>query len=217
MSITGPSQAGKSEIICRLVRNREIMFSSKFHRIIYCVPETLIYKQNTIFQKLQAEFSGIELHFGLPKISALYLDCNHLPCLLILDDLMNAILNSGEMAELFSVHVHHYNISVIFTLQNFFAPSRYGRTIARNLHYKLFFFNRIDVVELRHISVQIVPTTPNFLLNCFKLLEKKYPNSYSHYILIDGHGKSKMKQLAVRSNIFPDENNEIKPMIFFPD
>jgi hypothetical protein len=217
MSITGPSQAGKSEFICNLIRYREIMFSSKFHRIIYCVPETLIYKQNSIFQKLQAEFPQIELNFGLPKISALYLDCNHLPCLLILDDLMNGILNSNEMAELFSIHVHHYNISVIFTLQNFFAPSRYGRTIARNLHYKVFFFNRIDVVELRHISVQIVPTSPNFLLNCFKLLEKKFPNDYSHYILIDGHGKSQIKQLAIRSNILPDKNNKITPVIFFPN
>jgi hypothetical protein len=139
MSITGPSQAGKSEFICELIRYREVLFSSKFYRIIYCVPQTLMYKQNAIFQKLQNEFSQVEMHFGLPKISALYLDCNHLPCLLILDDLMIPILNSSEMAELFSVHVHHYNISVIFTLQNFFAPSRYGRTIARNLHYKVFF------------------------------------------------------------------------------
>jgi hypothetical protein len=199
MSITGPSQAGKSEFICELIRYREVLFSSKFYRIIYCVPQTLMYKQNAIFQKLQNEFSQVEMHFGLPKISALYLDCNHLPCLLILDDLMIPILNSSEMAELFSVHVHHYNISIIFTLQNFF------------------FFNRIDVVELRHISVQIIPSTPNFLLSCFKFLEKKYPEHYSHYILIDGHGKSKMKQLAIRSNIFPDENNKMKPLIFFPD
>jgi hypothetical protein len=122
------------------------------------------------------------------------------------------------MIELFSVHVHHYNISVIFTLHNFFATSRYGKTIARNVQYKIFFYNRVDKVELKHFSSQIFPNNPSFLLNCFKFIEKKYLEKYKHYLLIDGHSKSKISQFYVRTNIFPDPvTKEMCPIIFFPD
>jgi hypothetical protein len=217
MSVTGPSQSGKSEFICKLIQNSDHVFSTRFHRIIYCQPEILLNRDNHIFSKIKTEFPSAELHFGLPKISELYLDLNSLPCLLIIDDLMTDLLNSAQMVELFSVQVHHYNISVIFTLQNFFAASRYGKSISQNVHYKVFFYNRLDLVELRHISLQINPNSPNFLATCFQFLENRFPHvKYKHYIVIDGHAKSLISQFYVRTNIFPDYNNEITPIIFFP-
>jgi hypothetical protein len=218
MSVTGPSQAGKSEFICKLIKDREKIFSTNFHRIIYCQPEILVNRQNVIYSKIKSEFPAAELHFGLPKISEMYLDLNSLPCLIIIDDLMSDLLNSAQMVDLFSVQVHHYNISVIFTLQNFFATSRFGKSIARNVHYKVFFYNRLDLVELRHISLQMNPSSPNFLALCFKFLENRYPHDkYKHYIVLDGHSKSLISQFYVRTNIFPSEEGEITPIMFFPD
>jgi predicted AAA+ superfamily ATPase len=53
MSITGPSQAGKSEFICKLIKDRENIFSTSFHRIIYCQPEILLNRENHIYSKIK--------------------------------------------------------------------------------------------------------------------------------------------------------------------
>lgn len=75
----------------------------------------------------------------------------------------------------------------------------------------------MEQVELRNISAQIMPSVPNFMLANLKFLEKTFPEQYSHYILVDGHVLSKMKQLHIRSQIFPNEFGEITPIIFTPN
>ena len=216
MSISGPSQSGKSEFIVKLIEHREKLFTSKFVRIIYCQPESLAHVNNTFFQRIKLAFPSAELNSGLPNISKLSLDLNTLPCLLIIDDLMTEFLDSPAMVQLLSVQVHHFNLSTIFTLQNFFATSKFGKTIMRNVNYKVYFYNRLDLRELRNISCQIVPQCPSFMQSNFNFLYKKFPNDVSHYIFVDGHFKSKVPSLYVRTHIFPDEKNEIKPIIFFP-
>jgi hypothetical protein len=214
--MTNYFSVGKSHFICDLIKHRDILFTSKFCRIIYCQPESLI-GPNEIFNKLKEEYPQVELHRGLPSVSKLHLDINNLPSLLILDDLMQAVLDSSEMVDLFAIHVHHNNISVIFSSQHYYLQSRYCRTIMRNIHYKVFFYNRLELVELRNISNQIMPSAPDFMLSNFKFLEKTFPNQFSHYILVDGHVHSKMSQLHIRSQILPNEKNEINPVIFSPN
>jgi hypothetical protein len=160
---------------------------------------------------------AIEVCYGLPDFNELNLQHNFLPVLLILDDLMLQVLNSAEMCELFTVFVHHKNISVIYTLQNYFAPSKFGKTISRNIHYKVLFFNRTELVELRNLSQQIMPHCPNFLHFNFQVLEQQFHNKYLQYLLIDGHSKSELSKMHVRSQIFPNEKGEIIPIIFFPN
>ena len=154
---------------------------------------------------------------GLPNISKLNLDLNTLPALLIIDDLMVEFLDSPQMVNLLSVQVHHFNLSTIFTLQNFFATSKFGKTIMRNVNYKVYFYNRLDLRELRNISCQIVPQCPSFMEANFNFLFKKFPNDPSHYVFVDGHFRSKHPDLFVRSHIFPDNEGKIKPIIFFPN
>jgi hypothetical protein len=219
MAICGPSQVGKSEFILQLIKNRQDLFSADFSRVIYCQPESLLSNtQNSFFQKIVDEIPMAEVNYGLPKLSDLHLEANSLPCLLIIDDLMSKFMNSVEMSQLLSIYVHHSNITCLFTLQNYFHPSRFGKTMIRNVHYRVLFYNRIEQAELRHISMQITPQCPNFLSSCFKFLQKYNPTRYSHYILIDGHSQSKMSEMHIRSSIFPEESSgEIKPIIFFPN
>jgi hypothetical protein len=200
----------------KLIEHREKLFSSKFVRIIYCQPESLSHKNNTFFQRIRSFFPTAELNNGLPNISKLNLDLNTLPALLIIDDLMVEFLDSAQMVELLSVQVHHFNISTIFTLQNFFATSKFGKTIMRNVNYKVYFYNRLDLRELRNISCQIVPNCPSFMQSNFEFLFKKFPNDPSHYIFVDGHFRSNFPSFFVRSHIFPDQNGETRPIIFFP-
>ena len=200
----------------RLIEHREKLFTSKFVRIIYCQPESLAHMNNTFFQRIKNYFPNAELHIGLPNISKLNLDLNTLPSLLIIDDLMNEFLDSPSMVELLSVQVHHFNLSTIFTLQNFFATSKFGKTIMRNVNYKVYFYNRLDLRELRNISCQIVPHCPSFMQDSFQFLNKKFPTHPSQYIFVDGHFRSKFPSLYVRTHIFPDSNGDIRPIIFFP-
>ena len=200
----------------KLIEHREKLFSSKFVRIIYCQPETLVHVNNAFFQRIKSSFPTAELNNGLPNISKLNLDLNTLPCLLIIDDLMTEFLDSPEMVHLLSVQVHHFNLSTIFTLQNFFATSKFGKTIMRNVNYKVYFYNRLDLRELRNISCQIVPSCPSFMQSNFNFLFKKFPSDASHYIFVDGHFRSKKPSLFVRSHIFPNQSGVIEPIIFFP-
>jgi hypothetical protein len=217
MSIAGPQQSGKSEFILELIKNREKLFTSKFVRIIYCQPELLGHSNNEFFNRLKTFFPHAELNFGLPNISKLNLDINTLPYLVIIDDLMMELLDSPAMVDFLSIQVHHFNISTIFTLQNYFAPSKFGKTIMRNVNYNVYFYNRLDLRELRHISTQIVPNCPLFMQSNFNFLHKKFPEDPSHYILVDGHFRNKLPSLFVRSRIFPLEDGLIKPICFFPN
>jgi hypothetical protein len=199
------------------VENRQKLFTSEFSRIIYCQPESLAHRPNPSFKRLQKAFGAAELINGLPDISKLNLDLNQLPSLLIIDDQMNELLDSKSFVDLLCVKCHHFQICTIFTLQNYFASSKFGRTISRNVNYKVFFFNRVDLREIKNISMQISPSSPDFMQSNFNFLFEKFPNDPSHYIIVDGHYRSKMRVMYVRSRIFPNFNNVIEPIFFFPN
>ncbi|MBM3938636.1 MAG: hypothetical protein FJ333_08310 [Sphingomonadales bacterium] len=212
--ISGPSMSGKSEFIVKLLVNKDKMFDVNFEQVLYCAPESLILRHNPIFEKIKVSFPGAQIVSGLPDISKLNLNIDTRPKLIIIDDLMNEFLNSEAMVHLMAVQGHHFNITTIFTLQNFFAPSRYGKTSPRNANYKVVFFNRTDVTEIRNISMQICPQQPRFLIESFEFLKREF--SEPPYILIDGHTHSPLKELFVRSQIFPTEGGKFRPIFFFP-
>ena len=145
-----------------MVENRQKLFTSVFSRIVFCQPESLAHRPNTAFDRLKKSFPALELVNGLPDISKLNLDLNQSPCLLIIDDQMNALLDSKEMVELLCIKIHHFQISTIFTLQNYFASSKYGRTISRNVNYKVFFLTVLiyekskTLVSKYHHQIQIL-------------------------------------------------------------
>jgi hypothetical protein len=212
--VTGPSQSGKSEWILKLIKNRNKMFPIQFYEILYCVPEHLGMTPNPIFEKIKESFPTAQLVSGLPDVTKLNLNFDETPKLLIIDDLMTEFLASYAMVKLLSIEVHHYNITTVFTLHNLFAPSKFGRTICRNINYKVLFQNRLDLRECRNVSLQIC-NQPNFLSESFEFLNQEYPDEPS-YIVIDGHIRSKHKKLFVRSQIFPDHDGKIEPIYFFP-
>ena len=58
-----------------------------------------------VIKRDKKSFSRAELVNGLPSVSKLNLDLNNLPCLLIIDDQMMAVLDSAEMLDLLTVRV----------------------------------------------------------------------------------------------------------------
>jgi len=214
MCISGQSMSGKSEFIVRLLTYPEEIFDVKFEQVFYCQPHSLASRHNPIFEKIRAIFPSAQMVAGLPDITKLHLNLDSNHKLLIIDDLMEPFLNSHKMIELLSVEVHHSNISTIFTVQNFFAQSRFAKTLSRNLNYRCIFFNRLDLTEIRTISMQICHK-PKFLLESFQFLKQEFPREPA-YIVVDGHGRSDVDELFVRSQIFPQDDGEIRPIFFFP-
>jgi len=212
--ISGPQQSGKSTFIRNLVQHRSLLFTQNFEKCYYCQPPRLFLRPNPVFEDIRKVFPSAELICGLPDLNKLNLNLDSTSKLLIIDDLMNDLLNSSEFVNLLSVDTHHSNITVIFTLHNYFASSRYGKTVSRNVNYSVFFYNRLDLRELKFISSQI-GNNPNFLQECFAFLMQKFDKERA-YILLDGHLDSKLRALHVRSRIFPI-NNEIKPIVFIPE
>lgn len=217
MIISGPSQAGKSHFMYEIVKFRNFICSQSFGRIIYCQSNSFSHKNQIFIKQLQEEFPTLELCQGLPKLAELHLTINNLPSLLLVDDLMDEVLNSISMVHLVANDVHNFNISVVFVLQNYFAHGRYGKTLVRNCHYRVFFYNQIEQLELRNISSQI-STHPNFFIANFEFLSKAFPQQRSHYLLIDGHFLSSANKLWCRTHIFPQApEHKIEPIIFFPN
>jgi len=221
MSITGPSQSGKSEFIVKLLQNRKDLFTSDFERVMYFTPDALFVRPNEIYEKLKQACPHIQHFAGLPDTDKLNLKHDKQPKLLIIDDLMNEFLSDESMVRLLSIEVHHFNISCIFTLQNFYAPTKFGTTVAKNINYKVIFYNRMDLRETRNISLQI-SNQPRFLTESFEFLLREYPSAPA-YIVIDNHFQNKNKLLFVKSQIFPSNKFsqsqsvlEIKPIFFFP-
>ena len=213
-SLSGPSQCGKSETLFNFVKYRSQIFTQTFSRIIYSEPHSLSVKNNDFFKRLQSVYPTVERCFGLPNLVALQLTNNVLPCLLLIDDQMNEVLSSAEMLSLATKNVHHFNISVCFTLQNYFQENKYRQAFVKNCQYRFFFYNRIDQRELNLISSQIA-NSPKFLASNFDFLYKKYPKVHSHYLMIDGHFGSNVSDFWCRTFIFPkSQNGNIEPIIF---
>jgi hypothetical protein len=217
MTISGPSQCGKSEFIFNLIKFRADVVTANFKRIIYCQSNCYSAKNLQFFDRLKAEFGTLEILQGLPDINELQLTYNNEPALLIVDDLMNDVINSKKMVEIATIHAHNFNLSVVFVLQNFYASGRFSTTLQRNSQYKVLFYNSADLAELRHLSSQM-SYNPKFLSLCFEYLMDHFPQSKSFYLLIDAHNRSAIKKFWCRSHIFPEvHKGEIIPIIFFPN
>lgn len=215
MCISGSTMSGKTEFILKLIVNRKKMFDTDFEELIYCSPETLSLRHDPIFQSITAACPNAKFISGLPNIEKLHLNLDIRPKLLILDDLQEPLLNDPNMLSLMTAHCHHFNITLIFTLQNFFSHSKFGRTLFRQINYRVIFYNRLDLTEIRAISNQLCQST-KFLIESFEFLRQEFP-SEPCYILIDGHMQSPLKELYVRSKIFPENvDGEAKPIFFFP-
>lgn len=214
MCVSGATMSGKSEFIVKLMTHKEKMFDVNFNQVFYCAPESLVLRPNPIFTKIKQSVPNAQLIAGLPNVAKLNLSLDYSNKLVIIDDLMDSFLNSEDMVHFLSIDCHHFNISTIFVVQNFFHQSKFGKSLSRNVNYRCLFYNRLDLTEIRAISIQ-VSQKPRFLFESFEFLRKEFPDEPS-YLILDGHGASNCKDLYVRSNIFPDKDGEIRPIIFYP-
>ena len=130
MMIIGPTNCGKTYWINHLLTND--MFTQPVASILYCYS---MYQE--YFNTMREDPSipcPIRFQEGLPmqqEIDNMYDKCFHIT---VLDDLMEKIVKSADMQELFTKYCHHKNITAIMVSQNAFQKGPNACTISLNTH-----------------------------------------------------------------------------------
>ena len=189
--VAGPTSSGKTYWTHKLLTHN--MFTESVASVLYCYG---------VFQDYfnQMKIPNIEFHEGLPtleKVQSLHDGSFHV---IVLDDLMEYIVKSIEVQNLFTKYCHHYNITVIFLTQNVFAQGPCARTININTHILVLFANKRDESQAMNLGKQLYPCNSKVFMDAYE-----DATSYLHgYLVIDCDPKSP-RELKLRTKIFPGE------------
>ena len=189
--VAGPTTSGKTYWTHKLLTHN--MFTESVASVLYCYG---------VFQDYfnQMKIPNIEFHEGLPtleKVQSLHDGSFHV---IVLDDLMEYIVKSIEVQNLFTKYCHHYNIMVIFLTQNVFAQGPCARTININTHILVLFANKRDESQAMNLGKQLYPCNSKVFMDAYE-----DATSYLHgYLVIDCDPKSP-RELKLRTKIFPGE------------
>ena len=170
--VAGPTSLGKTYWTHKLLTHN--MFTESVASVLYCYG---------VFQNYfnQMKIPNIEFHEGLltlEKVQSLHDGSFHV---IVLDDLMEYIVKSIEVQNLFTKYCHHYNITVIFLTQNMFTQGPCARTININTHILVLFANKRDESQAMNLGKQLYPCNSKVFMDAYE-----DATSYLHgYLVID--------------------------------
>ena len=190
--VAGPSRAGKTSFVVKLINNVKTMITPPPKNIIYCYSE---------WQPLYESLQGVKFINGLIDVNEIN---SSEPNLIILDDQMHSINEQTEM--IFTKYSHHRNCSIIFITQNIFQrASSHMRTMSLNASYLMLFRNVRDVQQIATLARQMYPKGQSkFLVEAF---EDATSENYG-YLFIDLRQETS-DVARIRTGIFPDEKTYI--------
>ena len=119
--------------------------------------------------------------------------------LVIFDDMMNSD-NLKSVAQIFTVHGRHLNLSLAFLSQKLFNNNEHFRQISQNSDYMCVFKNPRNSLDIRNLSNQITPKS-NALSHIY---QKATVKPYS-YIFINLTQEA-VPQLKFINNIFSSDH-----------
>lgn len=196
MMIVGPTNSGKTFWVRRLLAHN--MFTQPIKSVLYCYGVHQATYDQMKTENLAAE--KITFHQGLPERSKLEEISDGNFHVVVLDDMMEDIVRSKDMQQLFTKYCHHLNITAIFVSQNIFHQGPHARTISLNSHVIVLFSNKRDESQIRTFARQIYPTKWKRFIDVY---ERNMNHEYS-YLVIDCT-PSHPREIKVRSSIFPGE------------
>ena len=145
--LSGPSGSGKTTFIVNLINNLKDIAKDPPKKVIYFFKEWQP-KFNDLAEKLNIQFledsDKIIEHLSQLSTSAL----------VIFDDMMNS-QNLKTVAQLFTVHGRHLNLSLAFLSQRLFKNDEFFRQISQNSDYMIIFKNPRNTREIRTLAGQI--------------------------------------------------------------
>lgn len=194
--IAGPTNCGKTVWVNKLLSNQ--MFTQDISNIhyFYGIYQDFYTSMKTAHQLVAPIF----FKKGLPTKEDIDRIADGKFHVIVLDDLMDDIVKSSDMLQLFTAYCHHKNISAVFISQNIFQQGKYSRTISLNCHVIVVFANKRDESQIGTFARQIYPSRWKKFLEAYRNVMKQ---EYA-YIIIDCT-PAHPAQIKVRANIFPNE------------
>ena len=192
LMIAGPLGCSKTVFTTKLLLDNTELFSNS--------PKAIHYYYGSWQEGVdKLEKGGVKFHEGIP-------DSDALPKwfpeggALVLDDLMDEGGNDKCVLDLFTKHLHHQNITVIYLCQDLFLNGKFTNTISRNAHYIVAFKNPRDQLGMRNLLLQSFPTRWQEVLETFrKVTERPFG-----YMLLDLHSTSQDDQ-CILSHLLKEE------------
>jgi hypothetical protein len=200
VQIAGPTQAGKTQFVIKLLKNQKTLISPPPDRIIWSYG----IKNERQMNEIKMVAPNVEFIEGIPAFDDIDSSINNL-C--VIDDQMDEIGKNQKCANLFTRGSHHDNMTVIAIIHNLFNQQKYSRTMGINSQDFVVFNSPRDKQQIEHFGRQIFPHNKHFIPGALQQATKK-PFGY---IIIDLHARTP-DSLRVRTGIFPEE----VPIIYVP-
>ena len=137
--ICGPLQAGKTVWVSRLLQHRDLLFKESMNKIYWIYGAW----QNS-YKDLKTEIPEIIFSNEIPESPENDFEPNSI---IVLDDLVKETENNATVTALFTKHVHHKSLFLVYVTQNFYHQSREARMRRLNSHYIVFFKNPRDKTQ----------------------------------------------------------------------
>ncbi|MEW8544160.1 MAG: hypothetical protein AB2693_11555 [Candidatus Thiodiazotropha sp.] len=185
----------------KLLKHSDGMFKDKVSSILYCYGSAW----QPVFDEMLEKVPNIRFKEGLPseeEIRKLTSERNH-TCL-ILDDLASQINSNPSAEQLWTIHSHHLNMTIIYLAHNLFQKSPSARVISLNTKYYILFKNHRDALQIQHFARQVYPLKSKFFMSAYHLATEPRWG----YLVVDLHNLSN-DEYRLRTNIFPNEDTII--------
>ena len=193
MIVAGPTQAGKTTFVMKLLENRHVLLKHPVSRVYWVSLNLPEHRREDYIQYI---------HEDIPT-SYDFLPHN---AIIVLDDLMIETLESPAVTNLFTKISHAKNVLVIYITQNYFTSGKESVTRRKNAHYVVLFKNPADVSQVRIVGSRMFPNNPQFTIGVYYDATRK-PHSY---LFLDLRQET-VEEMRVRARILPRE----LPMIVY--
>ena len=190
--VSGPTKSGKTTWTMKFVENAHTLVHPKPDQIIWCYQEW-----QPSYEKL-LHMPNVQLIEGMPDLQVLNSSAETAK-LLILDDFMHKFgKGEDELASLFTRGCHHWNVSCIHLVQNFFHGKRTARV---NVHYIVLMRNPSDKLQVHNLARQVCPGQHKHFIESYNdATQYKYG-----YLLIILSPELEDERLCLHTCIFPEE------------
>jgi len=197
-TIAGPTGAGKTVLLQKILINKKEIFDLEPDRIVVC------YKSwQPAYDVFSLMESPVEFVQGLINVEEFDKEKNNL---LIIDDLMTECKDNKEIATLFSVHSHHRSISVFLVTQNIFMQGTCARDINLNSTNLILFNNPRDRQQIRVLGQQMYPKKTHGFMEIFDDAIKQQ-NGHG-YLFLD-YKQQTPERMRIQTGIIPGEERII--------
>lgn len=197
MIVAGPSQSGKTTWVINLIKNRDLLFTEKIHKILF------VYEiWNADYEILETQVPNIHFTNKIPSrddIDEFAPDAS-VHNLIVFDDQLCNMSSCKHFSDFFLILCNNRNLSCILTVQNIYSKSSHMRDLSLNARALVLFKNMRSIDQTNLLGSQMFGNRKAFFVDAFN----KATECVHSPLIVDLNPHCE-KNLQLRSNILPDQ------------